>query len=199
MLVDLTTPQRRGQEGLGVPGFGVSAAGGQQVDEHKYEMPLRVEIVRASIEKSGDFILQVKIENAGQVAVELPISRQVSDVQRTPGSFRRELSFTVRPVGSESRLPNVVGVTVGSHAVPHSLVGLEPRQSIRVLLRVESRWVKSSLPKDGQKLRVEVTCGEWALKNDSFFIESTAKDVISGNTAVLGFNEKLSTAAVSEP
>ena len=102
-------------------------------------------------------------------------------------------------MASESRLPNVVGVTVGSHAVPHSLVRLEPQQSIRVLLRVESRWVKSSLPKDGQKLRVEVICGESALKNDSFFTESTAKDVISGNTAELGFNDNLSTAAVSEP
>ena len=102
-------------------------------------------------------------------------------------------------LASESTLPNVVGVTVGSHAVPHSLLRLEPQQTIRVLLRVESRWIKSSLPKDGHELRVEVTCGEWALKNDSFFIESTAKDVISGNTAVLGFNDHLSTAAVSEP
>lgn len=199
LLVDLTTPQSQGQDGLGVPGLGISAIEGQPVDEHKYEMPLRIEIVRSSVDKSGDFILQVKIQNIGQAAVELPVSRKASDVERKSGSFRRELFFTVRPMATESRPPNVVGATVGSHAVPPSLVRLEPLQSFRVLLRVESRWVKSSLPRDGKEIRVEVTCGEWALKDDSFFIESTAQNVISGNTAVLGFNDNLSTAAVSEP
>jgi len=199
LLVDLTTPQSRGQDGLGVPGFSVGGIEDSPVDDHKYEMSLRVEIVRSSVDKSGDFILQVEIQNIGQTAIELPVSRKASDVERKSGSFRRELFFTVRPTATESRLPNVVGVTVGSHAVPHSLVRLESLQSFRVLLRVEARWVKNSLPKNGKEIRVEVTCGELALKDDSYFIESTAKNVISRNTTVLGFNDNLSTPTVSEP
>lgn len=158
-----------------------------------------MEILRARVNRSGDFILQVRLQNAGAVPLELPLSRNVSDVERTFGTFRRELTFAVGPVSSDGRAPEFVAVMTGSHAVPHSLLRLDPEQSIRVLLRVDSRWVKDSLPRGEGEIRVKVTCGEWALANNRFFLESTAKDVLSGNAAVLGFNDDHPTAAVSGP
>lgn len=199
LLLDLTTPPPRGQQGLGVPGFSSSWIEGQTRSEHKYELPLRVEILRAWVNRSGDFILQVRLENAGPVAFDLPISRNFSDVERTFGSFRREMSFAISSLSTDSRTSEVVAAVTGSHAVPHSLLRLHPEQSIRVLLRVDSRWVKDSIPRKERELRIKVTCGELALADNRFFIESTAKEVISGNIAVLGFNDGRPTAAVSGP
>jgi len=199
LLIDLTTPPPQGQQGLGAPGFGSSWIEGKTGDEHKFHLPLRVAILRAWISRSGDFILQVGLENAGPVALDLPISRNFSDVERTFGSFRREMSFAISPVPADSRASEIVAAVTGSHAVPHSLLRLDPERSIRVLLRVDARWVRDSLPKGETALRIRVTCGAWALANNRFFIESTAEDAISGNIAVLGFKGGRPTVTVSGP
>jgi hypothetical protein len=161
-------------------------------------MPLRLELTNASVNSSGDSILEVTVENIGKDTVELPISQNYADVEAKQGEFRRELSFGVRAANSESSRPNIIGVTAGSRTVPDSLVLIKPEGSIRALIRVESDWVRSSIPA-GKKLVLRVTCGGWALKGDKFEIESTAREIASANTATLGFNGGTPTAAISGP
>jgi len=199
MQLDLRTAQPQEQQGLGLPEIGSSGLSGESSRPYKYVLPLQVRIMSASVDGSGDFDLEVEVKNIGRTTIELPISRNISDFERKSGSFRREFLFGIRPVGSGPNVPPIIGVTVGSHAVPQSLVRLETQQSIRVLLRVESGWVRGALPKDKNVLSLHVTCDEWALKDDRYSIEFTAKQVLSLNTASLGFNDSTPTTAVSEP
>lgn len=197
-VVDLTTPPPVNQQGLTVLGGRVGGPSRSLVPQ-KYDLPLRLQIVRASADSSNDFILHIRIQNVGKTALELPISRNLSDIQRKPGRFRRELYFgviAVPPLGGPS---HVIAATAGSYAIAHSFLRLEPQQSYQVIFRVESAWVKSSLPAGKGEVQLHVFCGEWAMKDDQYVIESTAQEVVSENTSVLGFNGGTPLAAVSGP
>lgn len=199
ILLDLTAPPARDQQGLGIPGIGVSGTSGQMTKESNHDMSLQVEIVRAFAENSGDFIVEVKVENTGHAAFEFPISHKLSDVQRKQGAFRREFLFGVRPVSSETIAPSIVGVTAGSHAVPGSLVRLEPKESIRALLRLESSLIRNLFPTGKKELDLHITCSEWLLKDERFAIDSVAKEVVSENVARLSLNGNSPTAIVTGP
>jgi hypothetical protein len=189
--IDLTTPEPANQQGLGVPG-----ASGGTFESPKYELPLRAEIIQTSVSKAGDFILELQLENTGQGGFDLPISRNISDVQRTPGGSRREFFFQIRPVSSEGQPAEAVGfgVTAGSVAVPGSFMRLQPRESVRVLLRAESSRVRKAMPNESKQLEVRVVCGEWTLDDNRFFIRATAQDLISANAAALIFRDHMPVA-----
>lgn len=198
-VTDLTAPQAQGQQGLGVPG---GSGGGTSVGSlapANYLLPLRVEIIHASVGDSTDFILEARIENIGPTAFELPISRNISEVQRTTGHFRRQFYFSVRPASSGTAEPWIAAVTAGSSDVPHSLMRLAPRESARVLLRVESNWVRKAIGKDEKQIPVSVSCGEWTLDDSRFLIRATARDVISTNVAILGFSADQPVAKNPQP
>ncbi len=182
--IDLTTPEPESQQGLGVPG---GSAG--TFEPANYELPLRAEIIGTSRDKAGDFILEVQLKNTGQGAFDLPISRNISDVQRTPGKSRREFFFQVRPVFSKSRTVEEVGsaVTAGSVTVPHSFLRLQPQGSVRVLLRAESRLVREAVPRETKQLDVRVTCGEWTFDDSRFLTRAVAQNLASSNTVTLAF------------
>jgi hypothetical protein len=194
--LDLTTPAPADQRGLGLPG---ASAGNFQPP--RYELPLRAEIIHTSVSKDGDFILEVQLENIGEGAFDFPISRNISDVQRTPGRGRREFHCDIRPVSSESHPIEAVGsaVTAGSVTTPRSLMRLEPRETVRVLLRAEANRVKKAMPSEETQLDVRVVCGEWTLDDNRFFIRTTAQELTSANAAALGFLDHTPVAATSQP
>jgi len=149
------------------------------------------------VTKAGDFVIEVDIKNVSRGEVELPISRQITDIERTFGAFRRELIFGVHATSAQNEEPYVVAVTAGSHAVPKSLLKLEPDKSVRVLLRIQSSWVRKSLPENEKEVSLHATCGEMALEDARFSIQSMAHEIVSQNAAVLGFSGDTPTAKIS--
>lgn len=200
--IDLTTPGPPSQQGLGVPG---NSGGGIMdgplagpIGPPRYELPLRAEIIRTSVSKDNDFILELQLENTGQAAFNLPVSRNISDVQGTPAASRRQFYFAIWPVSLESREAWTVAVIAGSASMHHSFLRLNPQESIRVLLRVESNRVKKAMPREAKQLDVRVVCSEWTLDDNRFFIHAKARDLASANIATLRFQDDTPVAPTSQ-
>lgn len=197
LRLDLTAPQPLEQQGIGFPG--AMGGGGAGARPQQYEMPLNVEIIDASVLDSGDFAFVIRVENVGESDFEMPVSRNITDVQRTIGSPRHELLFGVRSAGSKEDQRSIVAVTAGSQQVAHSIVRLAPTQAIRVKLRIESSWARNALPKNSKQVQVRLYCGGWILENGRFVIQASAKEVLSKNEAILDFTGGTPTAVISGP
>lgn len=178
LYLDLTTPPPIDQQGLGVPGGEAGTFG-----PSKYELPLQIDIISGSVNAAGNLILQVRLKNTGESSFDLPISRNISDVQRTPGGSRRQFVFAVRPTFPFKGELWTVAVTAGSTSVPHSLSRLQPGGSAQVLLRVESGRTKGAMPKGTKQFGVEVVCHEWTLYDDRYSVRAASQDLISSNAA----------------
>lgn len=196
-LLDFTTPEQPAQQGLGVPGDSGGGTSAGPLRPATYKLSLRANILRASVSPGGDLLLEVQLKNAGPAVFDLPVSRNISAIQRTPGRLRREFIFAVRPVG-KGREGWTVAVTAASTAVPHSTFQLKPGESAQVLLRVQSDRLRRAMSSEAKELRLEVVCGEWALDDTKFLIRSKALELTSENTALFEFHDDTPSAVTSQ-
>ncbi len=170
--LDLTAPVPESQKGRSdMPGSGATWRTGQKPS--RYQLPLGVRILNSSIDADGDAILEILLANVDDSSVEMPISRDVSRVEETPGESRSLFVLRAVPVyegqlGSDSI---GFGETAGSPNIEGSLMRLEPGKSIRVLIRLSAASLKRSLPKNRDRVEVRIVCAQWRLDNQRFFIE----------------------------
>ena len=176
--IDLTKPPLTGQQGLGVPG-----GSGGTFQAPRYKLPLRLEIIHLSAVGTGEFVLQVRLENTGTAPFDLPVSRNISDVQRTPSASRRVFSLAIRQVSPAHAKTWTVAVTAGSASMPHSLLPLQPGESAQVLIQVLSGRLKEAIPTDTRRFDVRVLCDEWTLDDDRFFVRAKSQEIASENAA----------------
>lgn len=181
--LDLTTAPSPDQEGLGVPGNTGGGTSGGPIERTTSVLPLRLNILKASAGDAGDLILDIQLQNLGPEPFDLPVSRNISNVQKTPGRLRREFLFAVRSLAERSKTLTVA-VTAGSTMTPDSVLRLQPRDSVHVLLRVRVDHLRS-VRSGTQGFGLEVVCGQWTLDDHEFLIRAIAQDLVSENTVLL--------------
>lgn len=189
-VLDLTAQVPRNEQGYyhGIPGMsGGGASGGWRPgpgDTVRYQLPLGLEILHASPTKEGNFAIEVLLRNADSAPFDLPTSRNLTAVEKPGNRSRRVFFFSLKPTGGSTREGETLGfaATGGSTSIPGSFITLDPGKSLRVLLLASSDSIRRSFTQKSDKLGVRVTCQEWKLDDNRFFLSGISEELASLNT-----------------
>ena len=187
-VLDLTAAVPHEQQGYyhGIPG--ISGGGGAwrpgPGDTVRYRLPLDLEIVNAIPNKDGDFVVEISLRNASNAAFDLPSTLNVTSIERPENRARRIFFFKLQPIGGTAREGDTVGfaATAGSISIPGSSVAIEPNKALRILLPASSEAIRRYLVSESHKLIVRLSCQEWKLDDDRFFLAGLSTDLPSENT-----------------
>jgi hypothetical protein len=179
LSIDLTSSPPTDQQGHGIPGARSST--------NDYQLPLRLTIVRTSVNTAGDFVLDVQVTNVGAAPFELPLSRDISGVEGSVLPERRILFIDIRTDESSGHVSDVVGSAATATAIglAHSSLRLKAGRSVNLLLRVQSQSVRKKSSSNNGKFPVHVVCNEWILQDGRFFIQAQSKPLLSENVVNL--------------
>jgi hypothetical protein len=188
-ILDLTAEVPRDEQGYyhGIPGMsGGGASGGWQPgpgDTVRYRLPLGVEILGAKPDKKGNFVFEVLLRNTHSAAFLVPSSRNITAVEKPENRSRRILFFKVMPLvdGANDREALGSATTGGSTSIPGSFILLHPGESLKVMLSASSNLIRRSFAKESEKLAVDVTCQEWKLDDNRFFLSGISGELASIN------------------
>ncbi len=189
-VLDLTAEVPRSEQGYyrGIPGMsGGGGTGGWRPgpdDTLRHQLPLAAEILRASPRKDGNFVVEVSLWNTGSAPFDLPSSRNLTAAQKPENRSRRVFFFQLQPVRGDAYEREVLGsaATGGSTSIPGSFISLDPGKSLRVLLLASSDSIRRSFTQKTEKLEVKVTCQEWKLDDNRFFLSGISTELGSVNT-----------------
>ncbi len=192
--LDLTAKAPTSEQGIGrLPGA-AGGGGGSPTGTRgtpRYRLPLEIRILRSAITETGDFIIEVQLRNTGDIAFDLPASRDLTRVQRPGNKSQREFFFWVRPALNDQHEVVLGGAaTGGSTSVPGSYIRLEPGVPLGVLLPAAGNLITRSIPKGAKQAEIRVVCGEWTLADDRYFIQSEADELPSTNSISLNFRNQ---------
>jgi hypothetical protein len=181
----LTAPVAADQQGLrAIPGQSFGSGG-----QGKYKLPLELNVNRSWITDQGEVRIEVSVRNIGGVPLELPASRNLTQIEK-PGNNAQHLFWIMVHPEADKSSRNIGGVAVGgSTSVPGSLIKLAPGESLRVLIQVSHAEIETAFNGSQRKqLEARVVCQEWRLEEDRYSIAASSEDVASGNVVqfVLG-------------
>jgi hypothetical protein len=186
-ILDLTAEVPRSEQGHpGIPGMSGGGGGWRPGpgDTARYQLPLAADILRASANPDGNFVVEVLLRNTDSVPFDLPSSRNLTAVEKSGNRSRRVFFFRLQPVGGSAREGEALGfaATGGSTSIPGSFISLDPGKSLRVLLLASSASIRRSFSRESEKVGVKVTCQEWKLDNNRFFLSGISTELASANT-----------------
>jgi len=187
-VLDLTAKVPVSRQGYsGLPG----GVGGSWVPQ-PYRLPLDARIAHSSVNTEGNFIVEVVLRNTGNVPFDLPASQEVAKIQQLVNASKRIFFIRLLPIGDERQQQDSVGFaqTAGSPSAPGSFLRLQPGDAVRVLVAANANLVRQSLAKMTDNVEIKAICGEWNLANDRYFVQASAQDLSSSNTALLGFRDR---------
>jgi hypothetical protein len=187
-VLDLTAEVPPNEQGYyrGIPGM--SGGGGAWRpglnDTMRYQLPLAAEILRASPNKDGNFVIEVLLRNADSAPFELPASRNLTAIEKPGNRSRHVLFFRLQPVGGGAHEGEALGfaATGSSTSIHGSFIALDPGKSMRVLLLASSASIKRSFTQESEKMGVRLTCQEWKLDDNRFFLSGISAELASVNT-----------------
>jgi hypothetical protein len=186
-VLDLTAEVPRSEQGHpGIPGM--SGGGGAwrpgPGDTAQYQLRLAADILRASANPDGNFVVEVLLRNTDSVPFDLPSSRNLTAVEKSGNRSRRVFFLRLQPVGGGAREGEALGfaATGGSTSIPGSFISLDPGKSLRVLLLASSDSIRRSFTQKSEKLEVKVSCQEWKLDDTRFFLSGISTELGSVNT-----------------
>jgi hypothetical protein len=185
-ILDLTAQPPRNEQGYpGIPGM--SGGGGAwrpgPDDTLRYQLPLAAEILHAQPSKDGNFVVEVLLRNTDSAPFDLPSSRNLTAVEKPGNRSRRVFFFRLQSVGGGVHEGEALGfaATGGSTSIPGSFISLDPGKSLRVLLLASSDSIRRSFTQESEKLGVKVTCQEWKLDDNRFFLSGISAELASAN------------------
>jgi|SRR5882724_4235891 len=188
--LDLTTPVAENQQGRSdMPGSGTYWREGQR--SNRLQLPLSVHILKSSVNDTGNITVEILLKNMSDSGLDIPISRDISRVEQTASKSRSLFFLRAVPVYDGKLGDDSIGSgeTAGSLSIQDSLMRLEPGDSLRVLIPVTATSLKRALPKNGDRVEIRITCEQWHLDDQRYFIDSTSDKVLSVNTNILGFHD----------
>jgi len=186
-VLDLTAEVPRSEQGHpGIPGMSGGGGGWRPGpgDTAQYQLPLAADILRTSANHDGNFVVEVLLRNMDSVPFDLPSSRNLTAVEKSGNRSRRVFFFRLQPVGGGAREGEALGfaATGSSTSIPGSFISLDPGKSLRVLLLASSDSIRRSFTQKSDKLGVKVTCQEWKLDDNRFFLSGISAELASLNT-----------------
>jgi len=172
-----------------MPGSGTYWREGQR--SNRLQLPLSVHILKSSVNDTGNITVEILLKNMSDSGLDIPISRDISRVEQTASKSRSLFFLRAVPVYDGKLGDDSIGSgeTAGSLSIQDSLMRLEPGDSLRVLIPVTATSLKRALPKNGDRVEIRITCEQWHLDDQRYFIDSTSDKVLSVNTNILGFHD----------
>lgn len=186
--LDLTKPVPPAEQGFrGIPGGeggGIVGHGGSKASS-LYQLPLEIQVVRSSVNDADQYSIQASVKNKGTQDFELPISRNLTSVEKSGNASQRIFFFLLETVPSETAEPVGVGSAVvgGSASLPGSFLTLAPGRSVNVLLPISIDLLQRALrgATTGQ-VEVRVFGNEWQLDDNRYSTRASSEKVISKNS-----------------
>lgn len=189
LLLDLTKPVSREQQGVGAPGASGGGVGGQPLPRG-YPLPFTLQLLSISPQpaKPGDKLIgEVLLQNTGDSAFSLPASQNRVKVLKQGNKGRRTFLYFLVFEDPKSGQQNsyVMGSANGSDTIPTSWLRVKPGQSVRVLFKGDTYAMLDWLKPELQIVRVRAQISEWKYEDKRYFIETTAEPVLSSNELTL--------------
>jgi hypothetical protein len=187
-VLDLTAPVPHNEQGYyhGIPGS--SGGGGAwrpgPGDTMPYRLPLSLEILRATPNKDGNFVVEILVRNTDSAAFNVPASPNLTTTEKPGNKSRRVFFLQLQPLAGSN--PGIVALgsatTAASINLPGSFIRLGPGKSLKILLLASSDFIRRSFSQESQKLEVKATCQEWKLDDNRFFLSGMSGELASLNT-----------------
>src|ERR1700674_947442 len=186
-VLDLTAEVPRTDQGYpGIPGMSGGGGGWRPgpTDTQRYRLPLAVEILHASPNKDGNFVLEILVRNTDSTPFDLPNSRNITAVEKPGNRSRRVFFFRLQPAGRGAHSGDALGsaATGASTSIPGSFISLDPGKSLRLLLLASSESLRRSFTRESEGIAVKVTCDDRRLDDNRFFLSGISDELASVNT-----------------
>ncbi len=178
--LDLTKPVPPAEQGFhGIPG----GEGGSDA-RPPYQLPLQIQVLRTSVSVPDQYAVQVAVKNIGAKDFELPISKNLTSVEKNGNKSRRLFFFLVEVLPGGHAEPLGVGDAVvgGSANLPGSFLTLRAGQSVNVILPVSADLLARSLRTSRDQAEVRVFCNEWQLDDNRYSTRATSEKLMSTNS-----------------
>lgn len=184
-VIDLTLPVKNRSEPWTrrVPGsFGGSGGGPPTV-----KLPFRITVVGTNVkevDRRGDFTIDIDLTNVGRYVIDLPVSREASDVLRDEVTERRLGYFFIKYLNPRQSTTdtNPGAATVGSPGVVGSLRLIAPGETMRLRIPGTHYGVSGLMSATQKELVFRVGYSEARLTDSEFMIAQTSEQVLSVNT-----------------
>jgi len=190
-VIDLTKEVLASERGQpGIPGLAGGGGGTSVKGPSRYRLPLAVQVLQNSVNEKGEVVVAVLVRNTGSSAFDLPVSRNITEIQKAGNSSQRMFFFDVQTVTAGAvREGAGGGVTAGSTSISASFVRLDPGSSLEVLLPTSQSLLRNAFTDGVSTVRIRVVCNEWKLEDTSYFLQATSEEVVSTNMISLGLRD----------
>ena len=153
-ILDLTAEVSPNEQGYyhGIPGSsGGGATGGWRPgpgDTVRYQLPLSLEVLDATLNKDSNFVFELLLRNTGDARFDLPSSPKLTTIEKPGNKSRRVFFLQLQPLtGSRPGIvPLGFAAIAGSTSIPGSFIRLDPGKSLKILLLASSDLIRRSFP-----------------------------------------------------
>jgi hypothetical protein len=180
VTLDLTKRVPPAEQGFhGIPG----GEGGSDA-KPPYQLPLQVQVLGTSFGSPDQYAIQATVKNVGTQDFELPISKNLTAVEKNGNKSQRLFFFLVEALPGGHAEPVGVGDAVvgGSANLPNSFLTLTPGESVNVILPVSTDLLERALRGSREEVEVRIFCNEWQLDDSRYFTRATSEKVTSTNS-----------------
>ena len=163
--------------------------GGKMTGPKSYALPLDMDIqtiTPSSVSPKQKFLVEVLLHNNSQMPFDLPASLDADKVHGPGNKGRRtflfEITMRVTRNGRSITETHVMAVSFSSKTQVDSQMRIAPGESVLVKFEGDLNPMSKFLTPEIHNAEIQVSCKEWTIEDDKYFIEAISDELRSSNT-----------------